>query len=31
MQILLTGGSGSVGKAVIERLVGSGFTVRVIG
>jgi nucleoside-diphosphate-sugar epimerase len=31
MQILLTGGSGSVGKAVIERLVGSGFAVRVIG
>lgn len=31
MQILLTGGSGSVGKAVVERLVRSGFTVRVIG
>lgn len=31
MQILLTGGSGSVGKAVIERLVRQGFGVRVIG
>ena len=31
MQILLTGGSGSVGKAVVERLVKSGFGVRVIG
>jgi NAD(P)-dependent dehydrogenase (short-subunit alcohol dehydrogenase family) len=31
MQILLTGGSGSVGKAVIERLVRSGYAVRVIG
>jgi nucleoside-diphosphate-sugar epimerase len=31
MQVLLTGGSGSVGKAVIDRLVRSGFAVRVIG
>ena len=31
MQILLTGGSGSVGKAVIERLVRHGYAVRVIG
>jgi len=31
MQILLTGGSGSVGKAVVERLVNKGFGVRVIG
>ena len=31
MQILLTGGSGSVGKAVVARLVQSGHAVRVIG
>ena len=31
MQILLTGGSGSVGKAIVDRLVRSGFAVRVIG
>lgn len=31
MQVLLTGGSGSVGKAVIERLVNNGYAVRVIG
>jgi len=31
MQILLTGGSGSVGKAVVERLAGAGYAVRVIG
>jgi NAD(P)-dependent dehydrogenase (short-subunit alcohol dehydrogenase family) len=31
MQILLTGGSGSVGKAIIERLVQRGYGVRVIG
>ncbi len=31
MRVLLTGGSGSVGKAVIERLVKSGYAVRVIG
>ena len=31
MQILLTGGSGSVGKSVVERLVKKGYTVRVIG
>jgi NAD(P)-dependent dehydrogenase (short-subunit alcohol dehydrogenase family) len=31
MLILLTGGSGSVGKAIIERLVQHGYGVRVIG
>ena len=31
MQILLTGGSGAVGKSVVDRLVRSGFAVRVIG
>lgn len=31
MQVLLTGGSGAVGKAVVERLVKKGFGVRVIG
>ncbi len=31
MQILLTGGSGSVGKSVVDRLVKKGYTVRVIG
>ncbi len=31
MQILLTGGSGSVGLAVVERLVRGGHAVRVIG
>lgn len=31
MQVLITGGSGSVGKAVVERLVKKGYTVRVIG
>ncbi len=31
MQILLTGGSGSVGKAILERLARRGFGVRVIG
>ncbi len=31
MRILLTGGSGQVGKAVIERLVKNGYAVRVIG
>jgi nucleoside-diphosphate-sugar epimerase len=31
MQILLTGGSGAVGKAVVTRLVAHGFGVRVIG
>lgn len=31
MRVLLTGGSGSVGKAVVDRLVKKGFSVRVIG
>lgn len=31
MQILLTGGSGAVGKSVVDRLVKEGYTVRVIG
>jgi len=31
MRVLLTGGSGSVGKSVVDRLVGHGYTVRVIG
>ena len=31
MQVLLTGGSGAVGKAVVDRLVKNGFRVRVIG
>lgn len=31
MRVLVTGGSGSVGKAVIERLVKHGYAVRVIG
>jgi len=31
MQILLTGGSGAVGKAIVKRLVSSGFGVRVLG
>jgi len=31
MQILLTGGSGSVGKAIVDRLTRRGFGVRVIG
>lgn len=31
MQILLTGGSGSVGKSVVDRLVKHGYSVRVIG
>jgi UDP-glucose 4-epimerase len=31
MKILLTGGSGAVGKAVVDRLVGHGYSVRVIG
>lgn len=31
MRILLTGGSGSVGKAVIDRMVKAGFSVLVIG
>jgi NAD(P)-dependent dehydrogenase (short-subunit alcohol dehydrogenase family) len=31
MQILLTGGSGAVGKAVVDRLVTHGHSVRVIG
>lgn len=31
MRVLLTGGSGSVGKAVIDRLVKRGFSVLVIG
>jgi hypothetical protein len=31
MQILLTGGSGSVGKSVVDRLVNHGYRVRVIG
>ena len=31
MQILLTGGSGSVGKAIVDRLVKHGYAVRVIG
>ncbi len=31
MQVLLTGGSGDVGKAVVERLTKNGYSVRVIG
>jgi len=31
MKVLVTGGTGSVGKAVVERLVGAGWDVRVIG
>lgn len=31
MQILITGGSGSVGRAVVRRLINSGHRVRVIG
>ncbi len=31
MQILLTGGSGAVGKSVVDRLVSDGHAVRVIG
>lgn len=31
MQILLTGGSGAVGKSVVDRLVKAGYAVRVIG
>lgn len=31
MRILLTGGSGSVGQAVVDRLISMGHTVRVIG
>ena len=31
MRVLVTGGTGSVGKAVVERLVGRGWDVRVIG
>jgi NAD(P)-dependent dehydrogenase (short-subunit alcohol dehydrogenase family) len=31
MRVLLTGGSGEVGKSVVDRLVHNGFSVRVIG
>ncbi|HEY9076196.1 MAG TPA: NAD(P)-dependent oxidoreductase [Anaerolineaceae bacterium] len=31
MNILITGGTGAVGKAVVERLAAKGFTVKVIG
>jgi nucleoside-diphosphate-sugar epimerase len=31
MRVLLTGGSGAVGKAVVDRLVRHGYSVRVIG
>ena len=31
MRILVTGGSGAVGKAVVERLVKNGYSLRVIG
>jgi nucleoside-diphosphate-sugar epimerase len=31
MRVLVTGGTGSVGKAVVERLVGRGWGVRVVG
>jgi nucleoside-diphosphate-sugar epimerase len=31
MRVLVTGGSGAVGKAVVDRLVNSGYSLRVIG